>query len=165
MTVLDPEIIRQQIAQLLLMYPELSEDDDARALSVESETDAYDYLALIVRQIEDAKALTSGTKERIEELSARKDRYGRRQEALRNLAQRIMEAAELSKAELPCATLSIRRVSPKLIVDDEEKLPDAACKFVRKPDMEKIKAIWESNEPISGVHLDNGGQSLTIRVK
>jgi hypothetical protein len=162
---LDPEIIRQQIANLLVSCPELAEDEILRADMIEGETEAFDFLSMIVRKIGETKALAAGTDEYVKELRERSARLDRRVEGLRTLATRIMDTAQIKKAELPEATLSLRNVPPKLVVDDPENLPDIACKFVRKPDMDKIKELWTAEPFIAGVHMDNGGQSLTIRTK
>jgi hypothetical protein len=161
---LNPLIVRQQIESLKVSNPELIEDDEAWLLSLESETRIEELLAQIVRQIEDAKALVVGTKDRFEELKARKDRFENRVEALRSLAFKLMEAAELPKLELPEATLSIRSVPPSVMITDEEKLPDIACKFERKPDKTKIKELLASGW-VAGATMSNGGKSLSIRVK
>lgn len=161
---LDPQLIALQVSNLVLQHPELAEDAILRADMVEGETEAFDFLTMIVRAIEDAKALQAGTAERLEELKARKDRFGRRIEGLRELALKIMSAADLAKAELPEATLSLRPVAPSVVITDEENLPDIACKFERKPDKTKIKELLATG-PVAGASMNNGSISLTIRIK
>ncbi|MGW1422723.1 siphovirus Gp157 family protein [Bradyrhizobium manausense] len=161
---LNPLIVRQQIENLKLSHPELLEDDEAWLMSLESETRIEDLLTQVIRQIEDTKGLVVGTKDRFEELKARKERFENRVEALRSLAFKLMEAAELPKLELPEATLSIRSVPPSVMVTDEEKLPDIACKFERKPDKAKIKELLASGW-VAGATMTNGSKSLSIRIK
>lgn len=161
---LNPLIVRQQIENLKVSHPEILEDDETWLLSLESETKVEELLTQIVRQIEDTKALVVGTKDRFEELKARKDRFENRVEALRSLAFKLMEAAELPKLELPEATLSIRSVAPSIVITDEENLPDIACKFERKPDKTKIKELMASGL-VAGATMSNGGKSLSIRVR
>lgn len=161
---LNPLVVRQQIENLKVSHPELIEDDESWLLSLESETKIEELLTQIVRQIEDTKALAVGTKDRFEELKARKDRFEHRVEALRSLAFKLMEAAELPKLELPEATLSIRSVPPSVVITDEEKLPDIACKFERRPDRTKIKELLASGW-VAGANMSNGGKSISIRVK
>lgn len=161
---LNQQIIRQQIENLKLLYPTLVEDDEAWQASLESETDINDLLTQIIRKIEDTKALVVGTKDRFEELNTRKQRFERRLEALRELAFKLMDAADLPKIELPEATLSIRSVPPSVIITDEENLPDIACKFERKPDKAKIKELLASGH-LAGATMSNGNKSLSIRIK
>ena len=161
---LNPHIIKQQIENLKISNPEVLEDDEAWLLALESETNVEELLTQVIRQIEDTKALVVGTKDRFEELKARKDRFEHRVESLRNLAFKLMEAAELPKLELPEATLSIRSVPPSVMITDEEKLPDVACKFERKPDKTKIKELLASGI-VAGATMSNGSKSLSIRIK
>jgi hypothetical protein len=162
---LDPSIIRQQIGNLLVQFPELAEDEQLRADSIEGETEAFEFLALIIRQIEDARILADGTAERIKELNERGDRFARRIEAFRSLAFKIMEAADLTKAELPCATLSIRKGGTKIIITDESAIPDILCKFSRAPDRTKIKELLTDGKTVIGAELSNAEPSLSIRIK
>ena len=161
---LDPRVVRQSIENLKVLHPDLIEDEEAWVSALESETDINELLTRVVRQIEDTKALVIGTKVRFEELSNRKQRFERRVEALRDLAFKLMEAAELPKIELPEATLSIRSVPPSVIITDEENLPDVACNFERKPDKAKIKELLASGI-VAGATLSNGSKSLSIRIK
>lgn len=163
---LDPLQVQQQIANLLLQYPELREDEVLRADMIEAETDANELLTEIVRRIEDAKALRDGTKDRLDDLKTRKDRFGRRIDALRDLAFKVMDAANLRSVELPEATLSVRKGTPQVIGDpDISQLPDGLIRVTRAPDMTAIKAALQAGNGVPGCELTNGEPSLTIRVK
>jgi hypothetical protein len=161
---LNPQVVRQQIENLKLLHVDLFDDEEAWLLSLESETDMNELMTSIVRRIEDCKALVVGTKDRFEELKARKDRFERRIEALRTLAFKVMDAANLAKLELPEVTLSLRNTGPSVVITDEEKLPDIACKFERKPDKTKIKELLATGW-VAGAELTNGGKTLSIRIR
>jgi hypothetical protein len=161
---LDPLAVRLQINALKVSYPDLMDDDEAWAVTLESETDLDQMLTSIVRRIEDTKALVIGTKDRFEELKARKDRFENRVEALRGLAFKLMEAANIHKLELPEATFTLRSVPPAVVIVDEGLLPDIACKFERKPDKAKIKDLLYSGI-VAGAAMSNGGRTISIRVK
>jgi hypothetical protein len=163
---LDPRAVRQQIENLKLVHPEVLEDDEAWLATLESETNFDEILTTIVRRIEDTKALVIGTKDRFEELKARKDRFEHRVETLRELAFKIMHAAELAKKELPEATLSLRAGTPQLIGDAEpDDLPDELCKISRSLDRTKIKDALKAGLTVPGFALSNSQPSLTIRIK
>lgn len=162
---LDPQVIQQQIANLLLQYPELQEDEILRADSIEAETEAFDFLANIVRRIEDTTALEDGANARIKELSERKTRFERRTEALRALAFKVMQTAEIRKAELPCATLSLRNGTQKVVITDETSLPADCLKTTVVPDRTTIKELLKDGREIPGAFLSNGEETLSIRVK
>lgn len=163
---LDPGIVRQQIENLKLAHPELLEDDEAWLATLESETSFEELLTNVVRRIEDTKALVVGTKDRFEELKARKDRFEHRVESLRGLAFKIMSAAELAKVELPEATLSLRAGTQQLVGDaDPKELPDSLCKISRDLDRTKIKDALKTGQTVPGFQLSNSPPSLSIRIK
>lgn len=163
---LNPVVIRQQIENLKVAYPTLIEDDEAWQMSLESETDIHGLLTTIVRRIEDTKALSSGTSERLQELATRKLRFEHRMVALRELAFKLMQAAELAKLELPEATLSLRAGQQQLIGDAHpESLPDELCKISRSLDRAAIKDALKTGRTVPGFELSNSPPSLTIRIK
>lgn len=163
---LDPREVRQQVENLKLQYPQLVEDDEAWLSSLKSETDFTELLTTIVRRIEDTKALVIGTKDRFEELKARKDRFEHRVETLRELAFKIMQAAELARVELPEATLSLRAGQPKVIGEpDPFFLPEHFRKTVVTANMTAIKEALKTGETVPGCELSNSPPSLTIRIK
>lgn len=163
---LDPRAIRQQVENLKLIHPEILEDDDAWLATLESETDFNELLTTIVRRIEDTKALVIGTKDRFEELKARKARFEHRVETLRDLAFKIMQAADLAKVELPEATLSLRAGQPKVIGEpDPFFLPEHFRRTVVTADMTKIKEALKTGETVLGCELSNSPPSLSIRIK
>lgn len=163
---LNPQTIRQTIENLKLTHPELLEDDEAWVATLESETDFSELLTTIVRRIEDTKALAIGTKDRFEELKARKDRFEHRVETLRELAFKIMQAAELAKVELPEATLSLRAGQPQLIGEaDPFFLPEHFCKISRTVDRTAVKDALKTGQEVPGFSLSNSQPNLTIRIK
>jgi len=163
---LNPQIIRQSIENLKIAYPTLIEDDEAWLATLESETDFNEILTTIVRRIEDTKALVIGTKDRLDELQTRKERFEHRVYTLRELAFRIMQAADLAKVEMAEATLSLRAGTPQLIGDaDPRTMPDELCKISRSLDRTAIKAALKDGVTVPGFSLSNSPPSLTIRIK
>jgi nitrogen fixation/metabolism regulation signal transduction histidine kinase len=163
---LDPRAIRLQIDNLKLVHPELLEDDETWLETLESETDFNEILTTIIRRIEDTKALVIGTKDRFEELRSRKDRFEHRVDTLRELAFKIMHAAELAKVELPEATLSLRAGAQQLIGDaDPASLPDSLCKISRDLNRTAIKEALKTGQTVPGFELSNSPPSLSIRIK
>lgn len=154
--------LRQQIDALLIQFPELSEDEVLRADTFEAETDLHAILEKLVSMAGDAGAMVEAIKIRSNALSDRKGRFERREEAMRALIQKIMERADLSKVQLPEATLSLSFRKPSPIVTDEAALPDEFCKFKRSPDLAKIK---EAATLPPGCSMSNGKTVLAVRTK
>lgn len=163
---LDPQIIRQQISNLVLVHPELADEEEDLSLALASETELDEFLTKLLRMISDSAALVDGTGARMDELNARKARFKHRIEAYRSLIFKMMEAADVKSRELPEATLSLRRVPPKVVGEpDAEKLPDDLVKIERTADRAAIKAALEAGKTVEGCELSNGGVTLAIKVK
>lgn len=164
---LDPQIVIQQINNLVLQWPELGEDEILRADMIESEVEDFDaLLTRFLRMIADAQALADGTELRVKELQARQARFERRIEAYRALILKLMLAADLKKRELPEATISTRRIPPKVLGEpDMHYLPDDMAIITRKPNRAAIKAALESGTRVDGCELSNGDVGITITVK
>ena len=162
---LDVAQLESAIANLMLQYPELAEDETLRADMLEGSTNLDEVLAAIVDKEREAKAMAGAVKARMDDLAARKARYERQQEAMRSLIQHLMERADLRKFTLPEATLSIAFRKPSPVITDDAALPDECIQMVRKPVMATIKAWVEAGNIPEGVTIGNGHDSLTIRVK
>jgi hypothetical protein len=161
----DLPTVQRQISQLILQYPELGEDEVLRADMLEGETDAFSFLSHCVRWIGEDTALCEGTSGYIKTLQERRTRIERRIDAFRSLAFSVMQAAELQKAELPEATLSVRNGSPKVVIIDEAELPDCAIEIKRIPDKTKIKELLKAGETVIGAALSNAEPTLAVRFK
>lgn len=160
---LDPAIIEHQIANLKIAFPDLADDEDGWSITIESETELDDMLTKLIRMISDTNALGEGTQARVDELTARRNRFKRRIEAYRSLIFKLMQAAELTKRELPEATLSIRAGTQKVIIADESLIPVTLCEST--PNKTKIKEALTNGESVPGASLSNAEPTLSVRVK
>jgi hypothetical protein len=153
------------VANLLLLYPDLADDEQLRADMVEGSTDAFDLLREIERRRRETETLIAGLGATLRDLQHRSARLDQRNRAMRELAFRIMSLADLRKVELPEATLSIRAGTPKVIVTDEALIPDMLCRIKREPDKTKIKKSLLADNAVEGAVLSNAEHTLTIRTK
>lgn len=163
---INPEVVKSQIASLLLHFPDLQDDEEALALSLDSETDATALLSQIVAKWQQAKANSVGLANWISDLRARMDRMDRRMEAQRKLMLKIMEIADIRKLELPIATLGISMGPRKVVIVDEKNIPLTFCRIPPpEPDKVKIKDTLKSGVDVPGCSLSNGDEFLRISVK
>lgn len=142
----------------------ITDDGQAIADSIEGETSLHDAIRRVLWSVTEDQILVAGLKEAIGAMEARRSRFEARIERLRAAIEKGMVAGELTKLELPEATLSLRRVPPKVEVIDEAKIPQAY--FIPQPaklDKVALKLVLEANEIIPGAQLSNGGQSLSVR--
>lgn len=101
----------------------------------------------------------------IDGLKDRSERFERRRDALRSLIERIMDAANISKAELPEATFSFRALPSSVVIIDDTILPPDMIRTKYEPDKAKIRERLKDGANVPGAMLTNGGRSLSIRVK
>lgn len=159
----DVTVLEREFADLVAAYPELAEDEELRADTIEGETDAYRVLGKIVAIERDANSMVLAIGERAKELAARKDRYTRRKDAMRALLLRLLKAADLNKVSLPEATVSVGKGRAGVEIVDESLLPDNVVKLKREPDKTAIKAVLDAGEHVPGAVLREGQPSVTVR--
>ena len=159
----DVTVLEREFADLVAAYPELAEDEELRADTIEGETDAYRVLGKIVAIERDANSMALAIGERTKELAARKERYTRRKDAMRALLLRLMKAADLNKVSLPEATVSVSKGRAGVEIVDESLLPDNVVKLKREPDKTAIKAALDAGEDVPGAVLREGQPTLTVR--
>jgi hypothetical protein len=162
---LDPFVVRLQINNLLLAHPELAEDEILRADMIQGETDAFELLDQILAHINEAAILAGGTATVVSDLEARLKRYERRQAALRELAFKVMQAADLKKAERPAATLSVRAGTPKVLITAASELPADCVRTYFEANRVAIKERLTAGQDVPGAVLSNGEATLSIRIK
>jgi hypothetical protein len=162
---LDIKQVQNEITALLLAYPELTDDEILREDMIEGSTSTFQFLSQIVRKIGATQAIAGGTADYIGELQERKARLERREYALRQLIFKVMNTAELRKAELPEATLSIRNGQPRVVIINDREIPDEFTRIKKEPDKTKIKAALQAHENVNGAALSNAESVLAIIVK
>jgi hypothetical protein len=156
--------IRRALA-ILELCPDLDLDEQLKLSTLEGETELIELVSLLLSENEDDEGNIGQVKAQIEVRRERIARFERRIDARKNAIVSLMDTAQITKLPLPEATVTLRTLGPRPKVSIEEAVPDEFCKFVRKPDMEAIKAAFERGEQIPGVILTNGGASLTVRRK
>jgi len=162
---LDIRNVQQEITALLVSFPELEEDEVLRADSIEGQTTAFEFLSRIVRLIGSTRAIANGTADYIGELQERKARLERHEMGLRSLIMKVMNTADLKKAVLAEATLSIRAGTPHLIIVNEHEIPAEFMRVKREPDKLAIKAALTNGGHVLGTVLSNSEPVLNLRVK
>lgn len=159
--------LERQIEDLIASYPELAEDETLRADMIDGETDAAKILSRVVNRMQEADAMALAIVQRKNALDARHARYERESDAMRALAFRIMNAANVRKMPLPEATLSISTRAPALMISDATQLPAefTVTKTETRPDREKIKEALKAGQEVPGAYLTNGSETLSVRSK
>ena len=162
-TYMQAETVRREIEALKASIPELEDDPEFLADIVEGETGLHPLMTRLVAKDRDARSFAEAIKGQIDAMKARRARFQRQSEVIRTLMQRLLEVAGGREIKLPEATISINRVAPSVIVQDETAIPDDYATFKRSIDKGSIKAALQDGARIPGASLSNGGSTIVIR--
>lgn len=163
---LDPALVKRTIDNLLVQHPELWDNDEARALAIESETDAQEYLSLLEQQRQENAAMAGAIAARIAQLELRLQRYESREKGCRKIALEIMRAAGLPKVTLPEATISIVKGREKVVINDETSVPERLCHPpVYRADLKRIAEEIKAGANFNWAAIVMGEPSLLVRTK
>ena len=140
----------------------LGDDDDAKLDMVEGETGFLDIAEYILKRIAMLEVLMAGIDEHARKLADRKKRLKAQHENLRTALGVAMGDAGLKKIEASIGTVSLRGVSPSVIVTEEADLPSRFLKTEVKIDRAALTQALKDGEDIPGATLSNGSQTITI---
>lgn len=161
----DAEIIRKQIEALKAIYPEITEDADLLADTLEGETDLDRVLAKLVDFVREAEAMAGAVKVRKDEIAERQNRFERQGKSGRKIIHQLLEAAQQTKIVLPEATLSILPAREKANIIDADELPQGFFRTERKALSKEILAALKEGQSVPGAELVMGESSLRIGAK
>lgn len=162
---LDVHFLEQQIADLVLQYPELAEDESLKADVVEGEINVEAVMSRVIDHILEADMMLEGMKIRYEDLTERKKRWERRKEFCRALAQRVLEASGRASIQLPEATVSKSVGRDSVEITDIDSLGQGFYQIEKKPNKVAIKASLDAGEAVPGAAIKKGEPSITVRTK
>lgn len=149
--------------RLLDDYPDLVDDEETLQDTLDGATNLHELIASVCRSAQEDAALSKGLGAYMAELVKRKARLDTRAQRKRDLVTQVMQDSGINKVEAPDLTVSKRTLPRKPVVTDIDALSDCFFKIECKPNMTVIKnAIADGNMP-TGVELDNGGTTITIR--
>ncbi len=153
------------IANIVAAYPELAADEQLLLDTLEGQTNLFDIASSLVRLKGETDVQNVGLKQWIGELSERKARLERKSDGVKKLIQSLMDAAGVDKLPLAEATVFKTKGRMKVVVKDVKELPQGFYSLERKADTAAIKTALENSEDVPGASLEQGPDSLTIRIK
>ena len=138
-------------------------DDETFWDSIDGETDAGDILDRLIWKTQTDQHHIDAIKEHEAALKLRRQRMEARVAANKAAMLSILDAADVKRAERPCATLTRRNGSPSVVITDEDAVPSQLCQFKKVPDKKAIKAQIDAGETVPGAQIVTGSDSVTMR--
>ena len=139
-------------------------DEETLTDMVEGETSLNEAIQSALDEIDECEAMAAGLSTKIQAFAQRKKRFEDRVERLRSLIEQALAVASISTVKLPAATLTLKAIPPRPLIEDEAQIPSV---YWRQPDpiLDKtaINAAIKGGARIPGVSMTNGTVSLQIR--
>lgn len=158
-------MIQEMLAKIKLMTETLGDDDPELSQMIETETQVDKLLDYFVFKYGSECDFQDAVAAHIETLQGRFKASQKRDENLRNVIQIIMEALPDKTKKLPAGTITLKSIAPKIIVEDESKLPVECFQMQPRLIKAKVDELYKANGFLSGCRMTNGGQTISIRRK
>lgn len=157
--------LRREAEAAASLIQHLSSDDvELNHDMVEGETSFLEAIDFALAEIDECEITIAGCKEKEAEIAARRSRAERRKDTLRGLIEQAILVADLPTVKRPTATITVKNLPPKYMIEDEAAIP---ARFWKQPepvlDRAALSSAFKDGEDIPGVGQTNGSTSLTIR--
>ena len=155
--------IYQTIREQLMHEYELLPEDQCLIDTLDGLTDLKDIISALVRDSMRTKAMANALGSIIADNTRRKARFEAKANRLRALALHAMSEAGISKIDAPDYTISNTEGQQRVIITDEDAVPDEFCKIERTPMKTQIAdelksgrfvpyAVWSNPEKVLKVY-------------
>ena len=156
-------VVEQQIQALMNEHPDIMFDEDLKEDMLLGSTDFYELVGKIHLNIMHNSALMHSLIDILDDINRRREVLRNRVDFQRALIKRLMEVADQRSIDLPTAKISLGKSPSKVIITDENVIPDEFVRVKREPNKTAIKEALVGGKDVPGATLSNGGTSLTIR--
>lgn len=163
--------ISTEVSKYLLLKERLATelpqlDEETLTDTLEGITDLHEMIAAVIRSALVDDALSTGLRDRLNDMKSRLSRLEERGSKKRQLALEAMTEVGLKKLEQPDFTASARGGLPGLVFVEEDLIPEGY--WVPQPaklDRQSLLAAVKRDGPIPGAQLSNPKPTLSVRTK
>lgn len=156
--------VTMEIERLKKAFPELSEDLELLAGTIEGETDFDALLDAILEQFLDRVTMREAAMRRKETIEERVARFDKAAELFKGLAFDLMKSADKTMVRRPVATLVVSKGRDKLVLDDDFNA-QGYMRVKAEPMRADIFAALQAGDEIPGARLEKTEPTLSIRTK
>lgn len=161
--ILAAEDVAREINALLAEYPQLAEDDELFRDTLEGNTRFNEIMDRLLSEMRDNETLAEAAAQRIGKIRERQTRLTHRVQFYRGLMHRLLSLTGLKSVALGEAKISVVNSPDKVIITDENAIPDAFCKIIKEPNKTAIKNAIKNGTYVPGATISNGGQTIQVR--
>jgi hypothetical protein len=150
-------------AELLQRWPELHDDPEALADTLEGLSSLPDMIAAVLRSAIEDELLVAGLGEYIGKLKDRQKRIKSRADRKKTLALHYCQEGRLKRIPAPDFTASVGMGKGRVLIPDESALADEWFRIKKEPDLEKIGKALHAGVDVRGAELSNPVPWISIR--
>ncbi len=149
--------------QFLELWPELIDDNVALHDTLQGATNLDELITLTMRAAMEREDQGKAIAERIEILKRRKDRLEAGAQKLRAMVLQAMSEADLKKIAAPDFSVSVGQAKAKILIIDEDLIPDHLCRITRTPSKTMIADEISAGRDVPGAQKGNAQPYLILR--
>src|SRR5688572_28593354 len=134
--------------------------------TLEGATNLKEVIGSVIRSALEDEAMAEGLKIRLEDMRVRLGRLQATAEKKREIALAVMEEADIEKILEPDFTVSVRAVTPGVVITNEADIPEWFwIPQAPKLDKRRLLETLKSGTAVMGAELANTKITLAIRTK
>lgn len=161
--ILAAEDVMREINALMADYPQLADDEELFRDMLEGNTRFNEIMDRLLSDMRDNETLAEAAAQRIGKIRERQTRLTHRVQFYRGLMHRLLTLTGLRSVALAEAKVSVCNSPEKVIITDENAIPDALCKIRKEPNKTAIKNAIKNGQYVPGASLSNGGTTISVR--
>jgi hypothetical protein len=161
--ILAAEDVMREINALMADYPQLADDEELFRDMLEGNTRFNEIMDRLLSDMRDNETLAEAAAQRIGKIRERQTRLTHRVQFYRGLMHRLLTLTGLKSVALAEAKVSVCNSPEKVIITDENAIPDALCKIIKEPNKTAIKNAIKNGQYVPGASLSNGGTTISVR--
>ena len=154
---------KEALDRIRLVAQSLDDDDPDKVEMLNIEGNYSELMDWAIKKRTEALHMESVNDDLMKVYVCRANRFAAKAESVKEIIAHIMACAGEQSYKGAFGTVYKKHNPPKPIVTDAEKVPDRFKKKVI--DKTAINKAVKNGEIIEGVSMDNGSESITIRVK
>ena len=131
--ILAAEDVMREINALMADYPQLADDEELFRDMLEGNTRFNEIMDRLLSDMRDNETLAEASAQRIGKIRERQTRLTHRVQFYRGLMHRLLTLTGLKSVALAEAKVSVVNSPEKVIITDENAIPDALCKIIKEP--------------------------------
>lgn len=143
----------------------LPDDDPDKLEMLNVEGDFSSLMEWALRKRNEAIAQADSCSALKETYYFREKRFQARADDMKDVIRLIMNCAGEKKFQGVSGTVSVKSVPPKPVILDEAMVPDKFFEIKKVLSKTLINEAIKNGESITGVSMDNGNETISIRVK